>query len=98
MIAFLTCLALSAALLGALYRLIVGPTLHDRALGAYGALLTATLQVAALAALDGRAAWIDGAVALAFADFIVAVATMKAFRTRSLQTALARRGRPEAGL
>ena len=92
MIAFATGLACAAALLGALFRLVVGPTLHDRGVGAYAAALIATLWIAAIGVIDGRAAWIDIALALTFADFIVAVAAMKAFRTRSLQTALARRG------
>jgi multisubunit Na+/H+ antiporter MnhF subunit len=96
MIAFVTALALAAAMIVALYRLAVGPTLHDRAMSAYAALTIASLWIAAVGVLDARPAWIDIAVALVFADFVLAVAVMKAFRTRSLQTALSRRGqRPE---
>ena len=92
MIAFAASLALAAAMIAALYRLVIGPTLHDRAMAAYSGLLIATLWIAALAVLDARAEWLDIALALAFADFVIGVGVMKAFRARSLQTALARRG------
>jgi len=94
MIAAVTALVLGAGVLLAFVRLVTGPTLHDRAMAAQAGLLCGTLWLAALAVLDGRAAWLDAALALAFCDFILAVAFFKAFRARSLQTALAR---PRAG-
>jgi multisubunit Na+/H+ antiporter MnhF subunit len=91
-IAFATALALGAGALAALGRLVAGPTLHDRAMAAQACLLCITVWIAALGALAGRAAWIDIALALAIGDIVVAIATFKAFRVRSLQTALARPG------
>jgi multisubunit Na+/H+ antiporter MnhF subunit len=90
MIAFLCGLALCALLAAALWRLVIGPTLHDRALAAHTCVLLAALAVAALAALDRRVAWIDVAIALLVAEFVLGVAIMKAFRARSLQSALSR--------
>lgn len=95
MIAFLCGLALCALLVAALWRLAAGPTLHDRAMAAHMGVMLAALAVAALAALDQRLAWIDVAIALVIAEFVLGVAVMKAFRARSLQSALARPGRVE---
>jgi hypothetical protein len=64
-------------------------------MAAHTCVLLAALGVAALAALDGRLAWIDIAVALILAEFVLGVALMKAFRARSLQSALSRPGRAE---
>lgn len=95
MIAFLCGLALCALLTAALWRLVSGPTLHDRAIAAHTCVLLAALAIGALAVLDHRLGWIDVAVALILAEFVLGIAVMKAFRARSLQSALSRPGRTE---
>jgi multisubunit Na+/H+ antiporter MnhF subunit len=74
-----------------LWRLAAGPTLHDRGAAAWICVLLTALFAAALSVLDRRAEWLDLAVALLFADLVIGLALMKAFRARSLQSALARR-------
>jgi len=90
MIALATALALSFAACTAMIRVLIGPTLHDRSMGAHAFLLCMALWIAALAALDHRADWADVALAVAFGDLVLAFALFKAFRARSLQPALTR--------
>jgi multisubunit Na+/H+ antiporter MnhF subunit len=90
MIATAAVLGLAVVLAFWLIRVMTGPTLHDRALGAHAAMLTGALMAAALAALAERAEWLDLAIALVFADVLMVVAMLKVVRLRSLQTALAR--------
>lgn len=94
MIAAAASVILGLALLAWVSRIVIGPTLHDRMLGAHGAGLTACLLVAAIAALAERPDWIDIALALLFAELVFAVAALKIVRLRSLQTALARPDAP----
>jgi multisubunit Na+/H+ antiporter MnhF subunit len=90
MIAAVTALFLAAVTIAWAGRLIIGPTLHDRAAAAHAIALNVCMIIAALAVLDGRPAWIDAALALGIADLVLMVAAMKVFRLRSLQTALVR--------
>jgi multisubunit Na+/H+ antiporter MnhF subunit len=92
-IAIATAAVLAALLFIALWRLVSGPTLHDRGAAAWICVLIAALFAAALAVMDRRAEWLDLAVVLLFADLVIGLALMKAFRARSLQSALARRER-----
>ncbi len=94
MIAAAAALILLLALAAWIGRLLIGPTLHDRLLGAQGAALTVCLLMAALAALVNRPEWIDLALVILFADLVFGVAALKLFRVRSLQTALAREPSP----
>lgn len=78
-----------------LVRLLAGPTLYDRALAASSALSKAILICAAVAAVLGRAAWADAALALAFGALVVSVAALKFFRAGTFQAPLVRaRERP----
>ncbi|MEJ0023721.1 MAG: cation:proton antiporter [Alphaproteobacteria bacterium] len=94
MIAAAASMILVLALAAWVSRIWIGPTLHDRMLGAHGAALTACLLSVALAALVERADWIDVALAILFAYLVFAVAALKLFRVRSLQTALTRADAP----
>lgn len=78
------------ALLLALLRLFAGPTLHDRALAVYGVMQRAALACAALAVAAGRTDWLDAALALLFAAFVLNAAMLKAARARTFQAPLAR--------
>jgi multicomponent Na+:H+ antiporter subunit F len=94
MIAAAASVILVLALAAWVSRLLIGPTLHDRMLGAHGAAMTACLLAAAIAALVERPDWIDVALAILFAEFVFALAALKLFRLRSLQTALTRTDGP----
>jgi multicomponent Na+:H+ antiporter subunit F len=94
MIAAAASVILVLALAAWVSRVLIGPTLHDRVLGAHGAALTASLLAAAIAALVERPDWIDVALAIVFADLVFAVAALKLFRLRSLQTGLTRASAP----
>lgn len=94
MIATAAILGLAVVLAVWLVRVVSGPTLHDRALGAHAAVLTGALMAAALAALAERPEWLDLAIALVIGDVLMVVSMLKVVRLRTLQTALAR---PEAG-
>lgn len=91
--AFLALAAVSGVLIAlalTLMRLFAGPTLYDRVLAANSVALKAALICAALAAAAGRAEWIDAALALVFAVFVLNVAIVKFFRARSFQPPLDR--------
>jgi multicomponent Na+:H+ antiporter subunit F len=94
MIAAAASVILVLALTAWVSRIVIGPTLHDRMLGAHGAALTACLLAAAIAALVERPDWIDVALAILFAELVFGVAALKLFRVRSLQTALTRADAP----
>jgi multicomponent Na+:H+ antiporter subunit F len=80
--------ALVAAL--CLVRLFAGPTLYDRTLGMNSLVAKAAVICAALAVAAGRAEWIDVALALVLGGFVLNVAVLKFFRTRTFQAPLAR--------
>jgi len=92
MIAAFVAAGLALVLLLSLPRLLLGPTLYDRALALAGLCVQATLIVAALAAASGRSDWIDVGFALAAAAMVLAVAMLKFFRTRTLQPAIGNAG------
>jgi len=73
-----------------LLRLHIGPTLYDRALAAYSVITKAALICAALAAADGRAAFVEAAFALVLGGFVLSVAVLKVFRAGTFQTPMAR--------
>jgi multicomponent Na+:H+ antiporter subunit F len=79
-----------AAIAGALTltRLFIGPTLHDRALGALGAATHAVLFCGALALALGDARFVDVAFALLLGALVTVAAVLKFFRARSFQPAL----------
>jgi multisubunit Na+/H+ antiporter MnhF subunit len=76
-------------------RLFSGPTLYDRALAAHAIVLLAAMAAAAAAAAVRQAAWVDAAIALVIADFVLAAAMLKYFRFRSLQPPMTRIGAAE---
>lgn len=90
MIALIAAAGAGLALLFALARLSMGPTLYDRALAASSVALRAGLMCAALAAAFGRTHWLDAALALIMGALVVNAAVLKFFRTRSFQPSLAR--------
>lgn len=84
-------IAASVALLAGgltMARLFIGPTLHDRALGALGAATHGALLCAALALAFGQSRFVDVAFALLIGCLVVAAAIVKFFRARSFQPAL----------
>lgn len=72
----------------AMARLFLGPTLHDRALGAVGATTHAALLCGALGLAFGQPRFVDVAFALLVGALIAAAAFLKFFRARSFQPAL----------
>lgn len=80
------------ALLLALPRVLIGPTLHDRAIAAKTLLVRTVLIVAASATAAGRSDLLDVALALAFMALVLCVAIAKVFRARSFQPALVQAG------
>lgn len=95
MIAMIVAALLLVAIALASVRLLLGPTLYDRALAAHVIVFLAALCVAAVAVAMGQPAWIDAAVALIIADLALAIAMLKYFGRRSLQPPLARAGSSE---
>lgn len=73
-----------------LLRLFAGPTLYDRMLAANSVVSKAALICSALAVVAGRADWIDVALALVLATFVVNAAILKFFRARTFQAPFAR--------
>lgn len=92
MIALIAAAGAAIGVLLALLRMFAGPTLHDRALGAYAVVVRAALACAAMAVLAGRSDWVDAAIALMLSAFVVNTAMLKLFRVRSFQAPLARAG------
>jgi len=90
MIALIAAAGAGLALLLALARLSMGPTLYDRALAANSIALRAGLVCAALAAAFGRTLWLDAAFALILGALVVSAAVLKFFRARSFQPPMAR--------
>lgn len=76
-----------------LVRLFAGPTLYDRALVGVSTVIKAVLICAALAVAARQPSWLDVAFALAFAGLVLAVATLKFFRTRTFQAPIGRGAR-----
>ncbi|MGE0046041.1 MAG: cation:proton antiporter [Hyphomonadaceae bacterium] len=72
-----------------LLRGFLGPTLHDRMLAAHAFAMRAALLIAIAAVAFGARAWIDAAIALLFAEFVVVAAALKFLRYRTLQAPLA---------
>lgn len=89
MIALGVCALVLVAMALASIRLMVGPTLYDRALAAHALALLGAIGLAALAVAAKAAVWIDAAIALVLADVVLAVAVLKFFRFRSLQPPMA---------
>lgn len=85
-------IAIGAAIVLALclVRTFAGPTLCDRLLAANATAVKAALVAAAAAAAASRPDWIDAALALALALFVLNVAAAKFFRANTFQTPLAR--------
>lgn len=96
MIALAIIAGLVVALIPALVRLLIGPTLYDRALAAHAIVLKAVLLIAAVAVLRGDAALADAGFALVFAAFVASAAMMKFFRLRTFQPPLVRAGERDA--
>jgi multicomponent Na+:H+ antiporter subunit F len=92
MIALAAAAGAAIALALSLVRLFAGPTLYDRALAVSAAVVKAALICAAAAVIAGRSEWIDAAIALVLALFVVSAAVAKVFRARTFQAPLARAG------
>ena len=88
MIAFAAAAAMAALAL-ALLRLFAGPTLYDRNLAANAITMYAALICACGAVAAGRTDGVDVALALLLGSFVVNVAVLKFFRTRTFQAPLA---------
>jgi multisubunit Na+/H+ antiporter MnhF subunit len=71
-------------------RLFIGPTLHDRALGARAVLVNAALACAAMAVVFNDASFADAAIILVLAAIVIAAAVTKIFRIRTFQAPLVR--------
>jgi multisubunit Na+/H+ antiporter MnhF subunit len=95
MIASFVAAGLALVLLLSLPRLLLGPTLYDRALALAAVCIEATLIAAALAAASGRSDWLDASFALVAATVMLAVAMLKFFRVRTFQGPITNAG--EAG-
>jgi multicomponent Na+:H+ antiporter subunit F len=93
MIALIAAAAAALLLALTLLRLHAGPTLYDRALAASSIVTKGALVCAALAASMGRAEFVDVALALALAGFVVAAAVLKFFRLGTFQAPMARAGK-----
>ncbi len=87
-------LGFAAALLVAIalgsVRVLIGPTLYDRALAAHAVIFLSALCGAAIAVAASQPAWIDAAIALILADVVLAIAILKYFGRRSMQPPLSR--------
>ncbi len=90
MIALGIAAAIALTLALALPRLLIGPTLYDRALAASAVVLRAALACAAFAVFAGEAAGVDVAIACVLAALTLAAAVLKFFRARSFQPPLVR--------
>ena len=73
-----------------LIRLVLGPTLYDRALAVKSLAVRGALTTGALAVAAGRTGWIDAAFALLLAALVLMAAVAKVFRARTFQTPLMR--------
>lgn len=92
MIALSLAIGLLAALGLVSLRLMLGPTLYDRALAAHAMVLLAALAMAAFSVARGRGEGVDLAIALVIGDLVLAIAALKFFRQRSFQAPMARAG------
>lgn len=80
---------LTVALVLALGRMLVGPTLPDR-LAAFGVVVSlAALVLAGLAVLARQPLWIDVALAVALVGFVGGLGLYKAVRRRGFQAPIA---------
>jgi multicomponent Na+:H+ antiporter subunit F len=84
-VAALVALALS------LVRLFSGPTLYDRLLASNAAMIKIALICAAAAVLVESPAAADAAILVVLAMWVVNLAVLKMFRTRTFQAPMARR-------
>ncbi|MES1204106.1 MAG: hypothetical protein ABUS57_21925 [Pseudomonadota bacterium] len=92
MIAVIAAGGASFLLAAAIARLLMGPTLWDRALAVQSALLKLVIVVAALALLAGRADWLDMSFALLFGLVVFNLAALKLYRMRTFQAPLTGKG------
>ncbi|MGE3865531.1 MAG: multiple resistance and pH regulation protein F [Hyphomonadaceae bacterium] len=90
MIALAASALLALLFAASLVRLARGPTTHDRALAAHAAILAAALLTAALGVFHDQPGWIDVALALCFADLVLAAAAFRLLSVRSLQAPVSR--------
>lgn len=89
MIALALAAGAAIALLLALFRLMAGPTLHDRALAAKTLIMRVVMICAALAVAAAEPAWLDVALALMLGALVLMAAVLKVFRARTFQAPLA---------
>lgn len=85
--------ALAVVAMLILARMFAGPTLYDRLLTALSLVGKAALICAALGAALGMSALVDVAIALAFANLLLAAVSLKFFHTRTFQAPLGRSAR-----
>jgi multicomponent Na+:H+ antiporter subunit F len=76
------------AAVASLARLVIGPTLHDRAVAARAVMVQVAVLAAGVAALTGTRAGVDVAFALYLGAVILSIATLKFFRARAFQPPL----------
>lgn len=93
MIPLVTAASVAIAAMLILARMFAGPTLYDRLLTALSLVGKAALICAALGAMLGMSALVDVAIALAFANLLLAAASLKVFHTRTFQGPLGRSAR-----
>jgi multisubunit Na+/H+ antiporter MnhF subunit len=74
----------------ALIRLVIGPTLYDRALAVKSLAVRGALAAGALAVAGGETGWIDAAFALLLGALVLIAAVAKVFRARTFQAPLMR--------
>jgi multicomponent Na+:H+ antiporter subunit F len=92
MIAMLVAAAVAMALALSALRIVAGPTLYDRVLGASCACYQGALIAAAVAVSAGRSDWIDMCFAFLAVAMVANVAVLKFFRARTFQTPLTNTG------
>jgi multicomponent Na+:H+ antiporter subunit F len=93
MIALIAAAALALLIVLLLVRLYAGPTIYDRALAVNALLTKAALLCAAIAVGLGRSEGVEAAIVLVLCCFVLNVAVLKFFRSRTFQAALAREER-----